>query len=369
KEADVKKIFILFSLLLSAGITFAQEDPGIHGDIQIQSTKTIWGTDSIFDQLFGRANLQWAFEEDTTFSSLIHVRAYPAGFGNEKLIGASYFPEDTSRVATVPAVARQEAPNSAIPTIQIYQAWIRYKFPDFDIRVGRMITANTRSLHFGNYLDCQPGGTFTLSREGIHNALEGYKVFGKFDTRAHIGVGDVVGNRGFLRVYETMSFTDRFKLGLGYRVNLFDMVHYDFNDDELRLTNKLALAIDYHMHPDWNLFMEAGWSHRKDDGNKDPIPAMVSLTYTLPEGLKSYLKSKFKILDVVDVMRAEAEYLYDRQSYQNSYQGIDMDLLWNLYAEKTWLKRMRFQGGIFAAPTEKRWYNVGAGVRFTSLIN
>ena len=365
KNLKINPVFL--SLVLFVTITFAQNS-GIHGNIQLQATKTIWGTDNNFDQLFGRVNLIWAFNEDTTFSSLIQVRAYPAGFGYEKLIGASYLPEDTVP-AKVPVVARKDPPNNDLLTLQIYQAWIRYKFPDFDIRVGRVVSEDTKSLHFGNYLDCPPGGTFTLSRAGIHNAVEGYKVFGPFDTKVHLGLTDVLGNRGFLRVYETLRPTDNFGIGIGYRANIFDLVHYDFNDSNTNLIHRFALSIDQKINPDLSIYLESSLSHARVGENQDPVPVLVSLNYTLPSRLKSFLKEKFKIPDLLDVFRAEYEYLYNRKSFDGSYKGIDKDFLWNVYGEKTWLKRMHFQGGLFAAPTKKRAYNVGFGLRFTSEIN
>jgi hypothetical protein len=354
-------------------VSLAQKG-GIHGNLQIHTIKTFWGSDNNFDQLFGRANLMWAFQEDTTFSSLIHVRGYPAGFGYEKLIGAAYLPQDTACVHEtgedcIPVLAKGQSPAPDRPTIQIYQAWIRYKFTDFDLKVGRMITENTRSLHFGNYLDCEPGGTFTLARQGIHNALEGYKVYGVFDTRAHLGVGDLKGNRGYLRVYERMKPTENFALGLGYRVNVFDLVKYGINDTDANLTHKLALSLDCRIHTYLNLYMESAWSHRRFDDTKDPVPVLLSLGWTVPKQLKTWLKDEIKIPDVLDLLRIEGEYLYDRKSYANSYQGIDADFLWNVYGEKTWLKRMYFQGGVFAAPKAERTYNVGIGIRFTSKIN
>ena len=344
------------------------ESSGIHGNIQIQAAKTLWGTDNNFDQLYGRANLMWAFQEDSTFSSLIQVRAYPAGFGYEQLIGASYNPQDTTKFK-VPVIAQKKSPETDLPVLQIYQAWIRYKFPDFDIKVGRLITHNTKSLHFGNYLDSPSGGTFTLSRHGIHNALEGYKVFGIFDTRAHLGVGDLLGNRGFLRVYETIKPSRNFSFGLGYRANIFDLVHYDYNDSNTKIIHRIAANIDYDLSQNLNLYMEAGWIHERDASSKDPLPSLISINYTLPSVFKKMLKNKFKILDVLDKIRVEGEFLYNRKDFEGSYSGIDKNFLWNIYGEKTWLKRMYFQGGIFAAPTRSHRHNVGIGARFTSKIN
>ncbi|MBF0433145.1 MAG: hypothetical protein HQK83_17835 [Fibrobacteria bacterium] len=372
----MKKLLVIVSLCLIPVVFANQTPPGIHGNIQIHAAKTLYGIDANLDQLYGRANLMWAFEEDSTFSSLIQVRAYPSGFSYERLVGASYIApngaEGSSLDQKVPAIARRSPSNSDLPTIQIYQAWIAYKFPDFNLKLGRLITQNTKSLHFGNYLDCDPGGSFTFSREGIHNALEGYKVFGVTDTRAHIGVGDYMGNRGFLRVYETIRPSSAYSINLGYRINMFDLIHYYPHDSSVVMNHRLVLATDITPHKDLNMFLEAAWLYSEDSETDETIsliPVTLSINYTLPKALKSFLWKKMLIPDVLDAFKVECEYMYDRKASPGAYSNIDQDFMWNLYGEKTWFKRMLFQGGLFAAPTIKRAYNVGIGVRFTSKIN
>ncbi len=335
---------------------------GIHGNIQIQAAKTLEGKGNV-DQVYGRANLMWAYNEDSTFSSLVHVRAYPAGFGYEPLIGGSFIEDKEKWNFKTPAITSQQPAND-LPTWHVYQAWIKYRFPDFDIRLGRLLTDNSHSLFFGNYLDITPGGTFTLGRHGIHNAVEFSKGFGIFNTRAHLGVGDYVGNRGFLRLFEEITPTEKISLGLGYKINVFDLIHHDINEDESMLTNSLVANFKLKAHPLIFLFGEVGWSHLKGNDDGDPIPVMAGFDI-----ITSPILKKLNLPDVLDFFRVEMEYLYDRKIHSGFYKGVDQDFQWCVSGDQTWLKRMHFQGSLFGAPTADKKGNMGIGLRFTSEIN
>ncbi len=359
----MKKWLIISVISLSA--LMADEYPGIRGDIQIQTSKTLNGKGNV-DQLYGRANLKWAFaekaEKQTLFSSLVHVRVYPSGFGFEPLLGASFNKSTTN--ATSPAISTQTPPNEAIPTLQIYQAWIQYRFSDFNLRVGRLVTNDTKSLHFGNYLDFAPGGQLTFSRDGLHNALEFYQPYQNFMTKILLGIGDSKGNRGFFRFHEKISINYRLSLNLGYRVNVFDLIHYDWNDSAAQLRNTLTFGGEMKFSKTIEGYLETSWSHLKGQDHSNPIPLLLGLDYKLSEN-----KSMAKIVALPDKIRLELEYISDRKIHYGPYNGIDQDVLWNVYFEKTWLKRMFFQISAFAAPSKEDVYNAGLGVRFTSKIN
>ncbi len=358
----VPLIIVSFLISFALGTNFSS----LHGNLQIQAAKSLEGVGNV-DQVYGRANLWWSYEEDSTFSSIVQVRAYPAGFGYEPLLGGSFREGDTTRYqfnSVTPAIPNQWANNPSNATIQVYQAWIRYRFPDFDIRAGRLMTSDTRSLHFGNYLDFAPGGHLTFSRDGIHNAVEFYKSFGIFHTKVHLGVADAVGDRGFIRFFETITPKEGVKVNLGYKSNVFNIIKYDFNDDaNLQLTNIVDASMDYEINPFLNLFLESSWSHIKGN-ERDPIPVLLAVDVQTSSVFKSV-----GLPVLVKFMRFEAEYLQNRSKFAGPYAGVDQDILWNVYGEQTWLKRMRFQGGLFAAPTTTDAYNVGIGLRFTSDIN
>lgn len=362
REGTVKRpivLLVIFFFCAASGMDMS----GIHGNIQIQSAKSVYGAGNV-DQVWGRSDLWWAFEEDSSFSSLIQVRAYPAAFGYEPLLGASFAGRGDYLPTGSPAIANQKAPSDQSSTIQIYQAWVRYRFPDFDVRVGRLITNEQRSQHFGNYLDYQPGGFFTLSREGVHNAFEFYKGMGMFLSQVHFGVGDALGNRGFVRFYERVTPVENLRLGFGYKVNIFDFLHYDINQDTLPLRNTIDLSADWQFSPVAAAYAEVSWSHEKGATGPDPLPILAGIDLK-----PAALIQSFGLPVVLQGLRFEVEYLQDRKASRTAYAGVDRDLLWNIYAEQSWRKRMRFQGGIFAAPTAGHPANVGLGLRFTSDIN
>ncbi len=352
-----------FTAALAASVCWAGSSD-LRGSIQIQSSKALMGGFGNVDQVFGRANMLWSFEEDSTFSSLIHARAYPAGFHHEPMQGAGWV-TDSSLSWPIPVIVNQEPTSSGNPTWHIYEAWIRYKFTDFDIRIGRMITHETKSLHFGNYLDLPNGGSFTLGRIGVHNSLEFFKVYGMFHTRVHLGLGDTKGDRGYLRFHETITPLQNLKIGLGYKINIFDLVNFSPDEDEAQLKNIITAHVDYQLNPLIGVYGEGSWSHVKGDADeRDPIPVTAGFSLSTQTILK-----ELEVPPVLDELRMEMEYLNDRHLKRGPYNGLEKDFLWNIYLSKVWLKRMHFEGGMFAAPNSRDLDDIGVGLRFTSSIN
>lgn len=335
----------------------------IKGSLEIQTAKTVYGSGNV-DQVFGRVNLQWAFSEDSTFSSLVHLRGFPGGFGYEPMIGASYLPGEYQFIN--PAIINLPSPDSVLPTIQIFQAWVKYRFTDFDIRVGRLLTENSESKHFGNYLDISPGGSFMSARVGVHNAVEFTSKYNNLTTQVHLALGDVVGNRGYLRVSESIQASPQLSFFLGVKSNIFDLIHYDVTEDDANLKTTLNASTGYTLNSLARIYLEGGWSIAKNDDNKDDhiFPALVSLRLYTSDFWK-----QLQLPVVFEKLVVESEYLYNREKLPTLYKGIDQDFLWNLHFEKTYYKRMFLEASLFAAPTPKYLWNTGLGLRFSSQIN
>jgi len=362
-EHEVKKMKRVLLALLVLVWQISLAETKLQGNIQIQTSKTLEGKNNV-DQLFGRSNLYWSFIEDSSFSSLIHIRAYPSGFGFEPQLGAMF--EGPQGPFASPAIPNQAAPDTLSALIQIWQAWVRYRFPEFEIRIGRMVTTGKESKHFGNYLDLSPGGTYMAGRDGIHNALEFFNIYGPFTTQAHLGVGDVLGNRGYLRLSVQYQATPQLLLSAGEKSNIFDFIHYEINDEKNILMNTLSFGVGYQAHQALRMSLETASIYYRSEDLKYPLQFPVTTALTLDT------KSLFPNLPVhkaLDLMRFELEYLYNRKDQKTSYQNIDADLLWNVHFEKRIFKRMFLEASIFAAPTHKHPSNTGAGIRFSSEIN
>lgn len=325
-------------LMKSAAASEPAPQLDLTGSVQIQAQRSLRddGIDNNLDDFWGRANFGAQYKS-SDFASCINIRAFPEGWGFEAL---------SLNVKDSLVVSQRTTP---IARFIIEQAWVKYTFSPVEIRIGRYFTSTSKTIHMGNYLDQSPGPGFQ-AKLSYHHAVDVSTKTGPFTSTLLLGAGDKKLNTGYLRLYEsaTLLKNKSLNLGAGYRVNVFDFVQ----NPDVELEHRIAFNADYEVLKGLRPYVEIG-IHRKIA--KDTYDAPVVIGTFIPGG---------KLFNAIG---AEIEILNDRQAKTRQGEMVDAAVHWNLYLDKKFGSRTRFQLGFFSDPLGTA-ADLQAAVRYTGSL-
>jgi hypothetical protein len=319
------------SLFVLAGVCSAmglENSIDLHGSVQIQAQKELFDSEenNNLDQFYGRANFGATYIGED-ISGSINIQAFPAGFGYEVLTGAT-FEQDT--------VIEER---SGIPNFQIDDAWMMHSAGGVDVRVGRFSKTTSKTYHFGNYLNQDPGGRF-MGRVATFNAIEVHTKFDIVSSSVILAAGDKNLNTGSLRIYEEIGVSEDLTFGFGYYGNIFDLVR----DEDAVLENRFSVVGDYIILPRLIPYFEVGVLEdtETDEWN---VPLMIGCSFPINE-------------DILDILALEMEYSPEEIREDNPV-GL------NLALTKRVSPHTLFQAGISTSTSEDSFGQPVLSMRYT----
>ena len=347
-------------MMVGSVTSFADDKPiapslDLTGSIQIQAIKALWdnapvgGNRNNLDDFWGRINFGAKYTTPE-FSSTINIRAFPEGWGYEVLSGLAVKDStDTIHLAQS---------KSAIARFMIEQAWVKYTITklignfDMSLRVGRSYTSTSRSLHFGNYVDQNGGGSFQ-GKLAYHNALDFSFVNGPVTSSVLFGATDKNLNTGYLRLYEKYAVVDStFMLGVGYRANIFDGAY----DSRAAIQSRFSFTGEFTMRQGVKPYFEVGVIDTSKTQNQTVFITPVQLGIAIP--VSTYLNTL-----IIEAEIQSGRTVKDRDgNFQNA------SLQWNVYIDKKVGSRTRFQAGFFTDPNGSSASAVEFACRFTGSL-
>lgn len=306
----------------------------INGSFQIQMQKALWdnGSKNNLDDFFGRINFGSSFKAGD-FQTLINIRAFPVGFGYEALTGAAF---DTSS-------DKLTVSKTKVANFQVEQAWFKYVWPIFEIRLGRFSTTTSKTLTLGNYLDQNPSSGFQ-SRITYHNATELILNTGILKSNVTLGVTDANLNTGYLRIYESISPIKKMTVGAGYCGNVFDLAY----DEDATVTNRFDFLANYEIIQGLSAYFEFGLIEQPTDTDYD-FPILFGCS--IPTG------------KVLSSLALEMEYMENRK-----IQTSKKPVLFSMYMDKKVGSRTKFQAAIFSDPQSEKTFDLKFALRMTASL-
>jgi hypothetical protein len=205
-------------VLITAQLLCHASDNGLQLDagLDIEGDKALFdnGSSDNMDALFGRLYLR-PHIEDQHFAAALNVYFYPEGFGYQLLNAAPGEAADDE----------QQVESIDIGKVQIWEAYASIFHNAWTFSFGRRLQFNSNACFFGNYTDENAGGYF-LGKGYFSHCLELSHSYKDINTLSMtIGTDDIAINTGYLRIFNQLSLSGGFNLGVGYRVNLFDRIH------------------------------------------------------------------------------------------------------------------------------------------------
>jgi hypothetical protein len=302
------------------------------GNFQIQMQKALWdnSSDNNLDDFFGRVNFGSTYKSEV-FQTLVNIRAFPVGFGYEALTGA-VFDTITDKLSLT---------KTKVANFQVEQAWFKYVWPLFEIRLGRFYTVTSKYMTLGNYLDQNPSCGFQ-SRITYHNAAEFTFKTRILSSSVLLGAGDASLNTGYLRIYETLTPMKNLTFATGYNGNVFDIA---YNANAI-VTNRFEFVANYEIIKGFCSYMELGIVQRSIKTDYD-IPFLFGCS--IPTG------------EIFSNLALEIEYLANRKVGKK-----DKPVNLSLYLDKKIGTRTRFQAGIYSDPQGKETLDLKFGMRMTA---
>ena len=309
------------------------------GNVQLQAQRALWEnvpngrTRNNLDDFWGRANIGGSFNSKE-FSALVNIRAYPEGWGYAPLTGLTI--KDTAGSIT------QASVNTPIAKFQIEQAWVKYASPLVDIRLGRYYTTQSKSFSAGNYLDQDPTMEF-LCKFATNNAIDVTFETGITSTNVLLGTTDSKLNSGYLRLCETIVPIKSMTMGLGYRVNVFDLVY----NEHAKIDHRIGFNANYTILPQFTPYIELGIYKKSATKNqstgktlenqKDTVSCPFLLGTTIPTS------------GILNALHIETEY-YSIRKVNNIKTGKTekTPLTIGITADKKIGKRSLFQLGLIS---------------------
>jgi len=238
------------SILLAAGVlsTFALTQAGelkTDAFLVMLGSKTVnpeEKTNNNLDVFLGLAGMDLSAKEGN-FDGMIEVLFFPAGYGFS-YIQAAIFDSTTNQFVTKDA---QES-RTTIP-----DAWGRYTFDKFQVRLGRMKLKYSDGFYFGDYLHRGSGPVLDYGGN-VQNATEAIYTSGISSTTLLLGVNDINLNHGYLEFREVIKPNDKSEFGLGYQGNIFDPIQ----DEDAEVLHNLSLIGKMNYTEGQSVFAEFG---------------------------------------------------------------------------------------------------------------
>jgi hypothetical protein len=278
-------LFFAISIAIAGAV---HSEVAFSGDVEIFASKNIGdlaGSHNL-DVLWGLFNLKAAFTGDDDFSSVIHIRVYPAGYGFDYVKSATFDPGHNA--------IETSAANAA--KLQVIQAWAQYTFPFLKIKAGRIPQKYTNGIYFGDYIQRGAGGSFCYPGV-LHNAVQFTNTTNMFTTLFHIGVGEKHLDRGYLIVRETVKPVEEIAIDVGYYGNVFDKVMFP----DSAIISNMSIGGSFAYYEKQKVYTEVGLRDISGD-----LATPLTIGSTFPAG------------GVLDLLALELEYAQERAEIEKN---------------------------------------------------
>lgn len=329
----------LFAALATFGIAGAAEEKvadnfELTGNIQTQAAKAFYDNDkdNTLDGFWFRANIGGSYSSDN-FDAKVTIRMYAPNFNG----GSDKYQADT------------------------YYGNYKWNGLGLNLKLGHWKTDTEGAGNFGAYLDKNLSKRGFLARDYSHDAFEvGWK---KASNQLNVMIGSEDGNfnKGYLRVNDDLKLGDALKIGLGYRVNVLDLVQYD-----AVLTHAVDFRAKFNIAEKLAVYGEAAAiiTGENDDVNEATIEAGSAAKPLYAQDSKYfpvYAGIEFPTAGILDKAFVEVEYVSDRDEL-----NADADELgWAVGLVKKIGSHSKIQTTVYS---ENEISDVGFSVRLTTTI-
>lgn len=293
-----KNLVFASVLIPNAGFSADEksEELKFGGSLDIQAQKNFY-EDEIsknLEGLFGRINLGVS-KSNEEMEGKIALRAYPAGFGYEPVIGIE-----------VDGALQTEK----IAKIQVWDAWAKTKGSLINIKLGRWAYTDSPGNIFGSYLDIDYGSNKALGRVYGVNALEVSNKSGMFETEISAITKDESLDEGEFRGSQKILLTPHILIMLTYKSNIWNRVR----DSDANHSQNWDFQFRFKVNQDIQSFVEVAGKENTNGYTEYPILIGSSLPSW---GVLDKLTLEAEIVDASSGTRKENPILWGLSAVKN----------------------------------------------------